>query len=305
MCVVIVKTQIQLDGRREISEERQYCTSAGQLCDRVDRRELPVERTVTVQPSPRPVITSRHSTMDQSHTSRPRTFLSGDRITLYPRVPRTIKEFDEQRDHRSFVMHDESRRRSRDRESVYEVLPVASSPPRHNAEAPIRYTHYTTAQPQDDLLPEHVLKNEARTSQSYVPPSLRVPHTTTASNRNSRIDSAYAPSEHTKSPSPPRSPNPSRTHGFHHLEAQYLDDRLPGARVTSRSYETDTAVSSLRLRDIEADYERAQEHTDKMDDALRYMSFSDGQVSESRDPYSEQKRAKKAPRIYYRRALTD
>lgn len=277
MCIVSVKTRIHSDGRRDIIEERQYCdsASASRLCDCVDQRDLAAERIALVEQAPRPVATSRRSTTDRA-SSQPRIAALEDRITLRPRSSRTINTSDERCDRRTAVMHDTSRHLLRDRESIYEVLPEAPSPPRNNIEATICYTNYKTAVPREDSLSVHISENETWPTQSHTPESSPSHRMTSILNRSARIDAAYAPPEHIKSPSPPRSVSTSRMHRSRHREVQNLDDRLPSETVTPERSERNTTATSSRLRDIEADFERAQADTEKMNHALRYMSFSDG-----------------------------
>lgn len=309
MCIVIVKTQIHPSGRREVVEERQYCisASAGQLCDRLDRRELPVERIVAVEPAQRSLTSSWRYTLERSYASRPRIVVPQDEVTLLQQDLEGFGESDRRHNRTSPAIHIGSRRRFRDCENVHEVLPEAPSPPRYSMETLIRYTHCSAAPPRGDFLSVHVPENETRSTQSHIPPSPRSQsrQTMSVSNRNSRIDSAYASSEHTTSPSSPRLPIARGTRRPRHREPQFLDDQVPGERATPHTHETNAAPSSYRVRDIEAEYERAQDDIEKMNNALRYMSFSDGRDYRSRPSSSQQKRDKKDTRIYHRRNLTD
>jgi len=310
MCVIRVKTRVHLDGKREIIEERRYCASAsaGQLCDRVDRRELLAERITLVESKPSSSSLSRRSTTDQSYRARPRTVLFQSAIPLNLQSPFASRTSDRPNARRSLVVHNEPRRRRADRDDVYEVLPEAPSPPGYTMEAFRSHTTYTWAPLQEASLEVYVPESEVRSHLEYTPlsPNSISQQTTGPSNRNSRIDSAYAPSEHAKSPSPARSLNPGRAYTSHHREEQYLDERLPRKRTNRYAYTTNTTA---RLGDIESDYERAQKDMDKMNAAMRHMSIYTRQSSGERSSSSQQKRAKKHcsgdSDSKYRRSLTD
>jgi len=293
MCVVRVETRVHPDGKRDVIEERRYCASTipGQLCDRVDRWELSTERIAINETRSGRSILSRRSIADQPYKVRPRTVLFEDTIPINPRLPLTPRRSEMRNTRRSITLHDAPRRRRDDHADVYEVLPEAPSPPRYTMKSSLSRTAYTRTSLRDDSLQVYVLESHPRSYLEHSPvlPASMPQPSSTASNRNSRIDSAYAPSEHAKSPSPPRSRDHDLSYRPRRREEEYIDDQLPQRRVTRYAYSKNAAA---RLDDIGSDYDRAQKDTERMSDALRYMSISGGQASGETSP-SRPKKDKK------------